>query len=131
VFGSLFLTPAVTVIGEALASAHADGPIAVFGHPKLARALAAAGRDVVAAEGAPPTHRALAAVIGVGAASRADGDASLAAWSGAVKDGGAIVMVDRARAPEASRRALCGGLTELEQRRAGRFVITSGLVTHL
>jgi len=48
-----------------------------------------------------------------------------------VRDGGAIVLVDRGRAPDASRRALCGGLTELEQRRAGRVVVTSGLVTHL
>ena len=51
-------------------------------------------------------------------------------WTRVVKDGGAIVFVDRGHAPEASRRALCGGLTELEQRHAGRVVITSGLVTH-
>jgi hypothetical protein len=48
-----------------------------------------------------------------------------------VRDGGAIVFVDRGHAQEASRRALCAGLSELEQRRAGRSVITSGLVTHL
>jgi hypothetical protein len=42
-----------------------------------------------------------------------------------------IAFVDRGHAPEASRRALCAGLSELEQRHAGRNVITSGLVTHL
>jgi hypothetical protein len=42
-----------------------------------------------------------------------------------------LVLVDRGRAAEASRRALCAGLTELEQRHAGRLVVTSGLVTHL
>jgi hypothetical protein len=48
-----------------------------------------------------------------------------------VRDGGAIVLVDRGRAPEASRRALCAGLSEIEQRHAGRVVVTSGLVSHL
>jgi hypothetical protein len=128
VLGSLFLTPAVTIVGEALASAHADGPIAVVGHAKLAAALASAGRDVV---DALPADRSLAAVVGVGATAAADGDARLAAWSDAVKDGGAIVLVDRGKPADATRTALCAGLTELEQRRAGRFVITSGLVTHL
>jgi len=55
----------------------------------------------------------------------------LRGWSRVVRDGGAIVFVDRGHAHEASRRALCGGLTEIEQRRAGRAVITSGVVSHL
>jgi hypothetical protein len=41
-----------------------------------------------------------------------------------------LIFVDRGHAPEASRRALCAGLTEIQQRHAGRVVITSGLVTH-
>jgi hypothetical protein len=41
------------------------------------------------------------------------------------------VMIDRGHAPEASRRALCAGLSELEQRHVGRVVVTSGLVSHL
>ena len=48
-----------------------------------------------------------------------------------VRDGGAIVFVDRGHAPEASRRALSAGLCEIEQRHAGRVVVTSGIVTHL
>jgi hypothetical protein len=37
----------------------------------------------------------------------------------------------RSHAAEASRRALCSGLTEIEQRHVGRSIVTSGLVTHL
>jgi hypothetical protein len=58
-------------------------------------------------------------------------ETALREWTRVVRDGGAIVLVDRGHAPEASRRALCGGLTEIEQRHAGRAVVTSGLVSHL
>ena len=144
----LFVTPAVTAIAEALASAAvpADaGPIAVVGDARIAAALAQA-RDVIPI-GLPPRAAkklprhlpdtssldagSLHALVGAGIA---DDDAwieTLRAWVRVVRDGGAIVFVDRGHAQEASRRALCAGLAELEQRRAGRAVITSGLVTHL
>lgn len=138
----LFVTPAVTAIGEALASAHATGTIAVVGHAKIAAALATANREVLSV-GLPPraakklpsaladlssvADASLAAVIGVDVPSAA----TLAEWSRVVRDGGVLVLVDRGNAPEASKRALCAGLTELEQRHAGRVVVTSGLVTHL
>ena len=141
----LFVTPAVTAIAEALASAHATGAIAVVGHAKIAAALAGAGattREVLAV-GLPPraakklpaalpdlssvADASLAAVIGVDV----DSAATLVEWSRVVRDGGVLVLVDRGNAPEASKRALCAGLTELEQRHAGRVVVTSGLVTHL
>ena len=137
----LFVTPAVTAIGEALASAHATGTIAVVGHAKIAAALAT-GRTVLVV-GLPPRAakkrpdalpdlssiepRSLAAVIGVDV----EDGAALAEWSRVVRDGGVIILVDRGNAPTASKRALCTGLTELEQRHAGRVVVTSGLVTHL
>ena len=141
----LFVTPAVTAITEALASAHAEGPIAVVGDAKLARALAAS-REVIPIGLSPRAAKklanaradttalepgALAAVVGVGVTHDAAWPDTLRAWSRVVRDGGALVFVDRGRAFEASRRALCAGLTELEQRVAGRAVITSGLVTHL
>ena len=142
----LFVTPAVTAIGEALASAHAeDGKIAVVGNSKLARALAAT-RDVIAvalpARAAKKAANALAdlstigdgelaAVIGVDIATSTTWADQLASWTRVVRDGGAIVIVDRGHATEASRRALCAGLSELEQRHAGRTVVTSGLVSHL
>jgi hypothetical protein len=72
----------------------------------------------------------VAAVIGVDIAHDDGWEATLAGWKRVVRDGGAIVLVDRGHAPEASRRALCAGLTELQQRHVGRVVVTSGLVTH-
>jgi hypothetical protein len=142
---SLFVTPAVTAISEALGSANAEGPIAVIGNAKLATALASK-RDVIAvglsARAAKKLKNtrddlsavepaSLAAVIGI---DITDDDAwpdTLRTWTRAVRDGGAIVLVDKGHAASASRRALCAGLSELEQRHAGRTVITSGLVTHL
>ena len=70
--------------------------------------------------------RSLAAVIGVDVTLDAAWERTLGEWTRVVRGDGAIVFVDRGRAPEASRRALCIGLAELEQRRAGRAVITSG-----
>lgn len=142
----LFVTPAVSAITAALSSAPAaaEGTVAVIGHAKLAGALAAT-RDVIpvglSARAAKKLPRAiadlsgaapasLAAVVGVELAAIEDWEATLAAWSRVVRDGGAIVIVDRGHPHEASRRALCGGLSEIEQRTAGRAVITSGLVSH-
>jgi hypothetical protein len=145
VLDGLFVTPAVTAITEALASAKAEGTLAVVGNAKLATALGAA-RDVIpvalsarAAKKLPRTipdlaavePASLAAVIGVDLATDADWQATIRGWTRVVRDGGAVVFVDRGRPHEASRRALCGGLTEIEQRTAGRTVITSGLVSHL
>jgi hypothetical protein len=145
----LFVTPAVSAITSALASAAAAGPVAVVGHAKLATALAAAraatgevipvGLSARAARKLPTAladlttvaPASLAAVVGVELATAEDWQATLTAWSRVVRDGGAIVFVDRGRPHEASRRALCGGLSEIEQRTAGRAVITSGLVSHL
>jgi hypothetical protein len=142
----LFVTPAVTAITEALDSAKAEaGAIAVVGNLKLAQAFGAK-REVIpvgltarAAKKLPTNltdtstiePRSLAAVVGVDLATAEDWPATLAAWSRVVRDGGALIFVDRGHATEASRRALCAGLSELEQRTAGRVVVTSGLVTHL
>lgn len=141
----LFVTPAVTAITEALASLHAEGAIAVVGSARLAVALGAA-REVIPVGLSPRAAKklrgqareldaiaptSLAAVVGVDLAVAAAWEDALRGWSRVVRDGGAIVFVDRGHPFEASRRALCGGLTEIEQRRAGRSVITSGLVSHL
>jgi hypothetical protein len=146
VLDGLFVTPAVTAILEALGSAHAtEGTIAVIGNAKLATALAAQ-RDVLpvgltarAAKKLPAAvadlsavePSSLAAIIGVDITDDESWTETLRTWTRAVKDGGAIVFVDRGHAAEAARRALCAGLSELEQRHAGRTVVTSGLVTHL
>lgn len=139
----LFAASAVSAIGELLRTARADGQLAVVGDAKLAAGLRAHG-DVVAI-GLPPRVAAktegaladfstvptgsLASVIGVGAT-----DSSLVEWAPYVRAGGAIVVVDRVTAhsaAEASRRALCAGLTSIEQRRLSRLVVTSGLVVRL
>jgi hypothetical protein len=149
VLDGLFVTPAVTAITEALAALHADGAIAVIGNAKLAVALGAA-REVIPVGLSPRGTRyagkklrgkarelaviepaSLAAVVGVDLATAEGWADALRGWSRVVRDGGAIVIVDRGHPFEASRRALCGGLTEIEQRRAGRSVVTSGLVSHL
>jgi hypothetical protein len=145
----LFVAPAVAAVGEALQSAHADGTlaVAVIGHAKLAAGLTKLAKHPVLAvglaeraakkvPGALPDLStieagSLAAVIGIDVVDDEGWETAIREWSRVVKDGGVIVFVDRGHAPEASRRALCGGLTELEQRRAGRLVITSGLVSHL
>jgi hypothetical protein len=150
----LFVTPAVTAISDALARAAAALPspgasgagaaIAVVGSAKLVVALGA-DREVIPVGLSPRAAKKLrgaarelaaleagsvAALIGVDLAIAAGWEDLLRDWSRVVKDGGAIVIIDRGHAHEASRRALCGGLTEIEQRRAGRSVITSGLVSH-
>ncbi len=127
----LWIASAAPAVEAALAGLPA-GAVAVIANPRLARALIARGRAVteVAADAAlaPATF---AAVVAVGAGERADWAPTLAAWAGAVVDGGGLVLVDRAAAVELSRRALCAGLTALEQRVAGRWTVTSGVVSRL
>jgi hypothetical protein len=74
----------------------------------------------------------LAAVVGVGALAPDNAVALhpwITEWVRAVRDGGAVVLVDRAPRTLATRHALCAGLTEIEQRASGRAVVTSGLTT--
>jgi hypothetical protein len=148
----LFVAPAVAAVAEALQSARAgEGMLAVIGNAKLAaqlakqrpshgvlgvslgeRAAKKTPKDVQPVEdlaGVEPAS--LAAVIGCDVTTDENWERTLLEWTRVVRDGGAVVFVDRGRAPEASRRALCAGLTELEQRRVGRLVVTSGLVSHL
>ena len=146
VLDGLFVTPAVTAIAEALASTRADGKLAVVGNAKLATALTEAKRDVVPiamsaraakkltnalADLSSIEDRSLVAVIGIDIATDDGWETTLREWTRVVRDGGTLVFVDRGHAPEASRRALCVGLSEIEQRHAGRVVVTSGLITHL
>jgi hypothetical protein len=142
----LFVTPALTAVTEALRSASADaGKLAVVGHAKLATALSGSEREIVAvglsaraakkhpnaiADLSTLDECSLAGVVGVDVATNDDWQVTLREWSRAVRDGGVLVLVDRGHAAVASQRALGAGLTELEQRHAGRLVITSGLVSH-
>lgn len=141
----LFVTPAVPAIQQALASAHADGTLAVIGNAKLATALGT-GREVIpvglsarAAKKLPRTigdlssvaDRSLSAVVGVDLAIDEHWETTLRGWSRVVRDGGLIIIVDRGHPHEASRRALRDLRQPAAQRHAGRAVITCGLVSHL
>lgn len=147
-FDRWLVAGAAPAIDAALASIGParTGRIAVVGDARLARALAGRGRKVTltgaderAARKAGPDiavvdalpDRDVAALVVCGAGDRADWEDAMAGWSRAVVDGGGLVLVDRGSAIELSRRALCAGLTALEQRVAGRWLVTSGLVSDL
>jgi hypothetical protein len=144
----LFVAPAVAAVTEALGDL--EGVIAVIGDAKIAQALAAkhtviaVGISGRAAKKLPKPlaetatdsvasidPASLAAIVGVNVTEDDGWVETLRAWTRAVRDEGTLVLIDKGHAAEASRRALCAGLTEIEQRHAGRAVVTSGLVTHL
>jgi poly(3-hydroxybutyrate) depolymerase len=79
----------------------------------------------------PVPDRAFAALVGVGSMSSAHSSARLTEWVRTVDRGGLLVLVDRVPGTVATRQLLCAGVTEIEQRRSGRVVVTSGVVTHL
>jgi hypothetical protein len=125
---SLFTGHAADQVREALDRAHVSGPVAVVENDRLARQLSEGGRAVVAvehAEAALPAGE-YAALVAGGLARADDWQQRIATWCEAVVPGGLIVLVDRGQATELSRRALCGGLTAIEQRAAGRVLVTSG-----
>jgi hypothetical protein len=149
VLSALFINQTVSAIVQALESAGTGGgPIAVLGRTRIGRALAERGYSVVfMAENPKPLRRVhgmrvhgrhdalpvaehcLAALVAEGIGQRDDWSRVLGEWSRAVTSGGAIVLVDRAPPAELTRRVLCSGLAEIEQRQVGRTTVTSGLVT--
>ena len=113
VLEGLFVTPAVTAIAEALSSARAEGKVVVIGNAKLAAALGAQ-REVIAVGMSERAAKklavtlddtssleagSLAAVIGIDVTTDERWEATLREWARVVRDGGAIVMVDRGHAP--------------------------------
>jgi hypothetical protein len=146
--GSLFIGATADAVESALAGV--EGEVAVLASPRLARALDERGRAVIAvtpelrslrrarvrgvyagAGALPFADASLGAVVGLGAGTSDDWPELVREWSRAVVEGGAVVLVDRGSRPELSRRALCGGLMDLEQRAAGRTGVTSGLVAKI
>lgn len=138
-------------VTEALRSAGAEaGPVAVIQKVRLARALAERGHQVIQVtdgpggrvrageqrvqarpEALPMEDGTLRAVVGLGMGQRDDWEALLQEWRRVVVDGGVVVALDRAPPTELTRRLLCAGLTDIEQRRAGGRTITSGRVIRL
>ncbi|HLU65483.1 MAG TPA: hypothetical protein VKZ63_04380, partial [Kofleriaceae bacterium] len=114
-------------VAQVIDRAGQEGRVAVIDNARLARRLEDHGREVVAVEAdGALEERAFAAVVAGGLARKDDWQERLAGWCRAVVPGGLIVLVDRGQAAELSRRALCGGLTAVEQRAAGRVLVTSG-----
>jgi hypothetical protein len=146
---SLFASSAASAVTKALESACVEtGSLAVIGQAKLATSLAELGKrlDILpvavserAAKKMPSAcadldvigERSLAGVVGTDIATDDAWETTLARWKQVVRDRGVIVFIDKGHAAEASRRALCAGLGEIEQRHAGRSIITSGIVSHL
>ncbi|MBP8809500.1 MAG: hypothetical protein KBG48_27930 [Kofleriaceae bacterium] len=136
---ALWIASAAPAVEAALARLTASGPIAVVAAPRLVRVLDGRGRAVVGFDG--PSRRGpgqplpdvptYAAVVGAAVGDAAAWSEALAAWVAATVDGGVVVTVDRAAPVEASRRILCAGLTDLEQRTAGRWLVTSGAVARV
>jgi SAM-dependent methyltransferase len=141
----LFNGQAAQEVEAALATAGVDGPVAVLDNARLARHLASAGRAVVCVgpasrglkraripavaglpEALPLAGAAFAALVAGGLAGNDSWQPLLDEWCRAVAPGGLVVIVDRGAAAELSRRALCGGLSAVEQRTAGRTVVTAG-----
>jgi hypothetical protein len=120
--GARLVVDAISVFGAARAG---RGTVAVAGAPGLAQVLRDRGLEVVVfggglgVEALPFADGELAALVVRGAEPREG-------WLRAVRPGGAVVLVSAPPAAEQSRRALCAGLVDLEQRRAGRLVVTSG-----
>ncbi len=101
------------LVAEALGDAT---PVRVVGCPPLAEVLAESGKTIAATDGSEA-----GAVVGT----------SEAVLREEVRAGGVVVLVGRGAREEAMRQALCAGLVELEQRVAGRAVVTSGRTKRL
>ena len=138
-------------VAEVLDAAGATGLIAVLEAAPLARMLADKGRSVLplarsdrglkqwagsaaraSRSALPLADGALAGLVATAGRTReGDWGALLAEWSRAVRDGGVVIVVDSSPPEEQTRRVLCAGLVELEQRAAGGLTVTSGRVRKL
>lgn len=109
-------------MAAALDAAGSAGEVVVLGSPKLARALGHLGKTVTHATEVAGGEDGIAALVA------ATDDEPQPGWTRAVRSGGAVVLVARLSSTELARRALCAGLVDLEERRAGRLLIVSGRV---
>lgn len=109
-----------------------SGPTVFAGPPRWTRRLQRANREVIdAGDAAEHEPGEAGAVVIANAASRDDFETLALACVRIAADDAPVVLVDRADPTELSRRALCCGLTDLQQRTSARQVITWGRVRHL
>ncbi len=147
---SLFITQVVSEVGHLLETSGTGDRVVVCDQSRFGRALAASGVSVVLlaskrrslrrgtggrvqghASQLPLAAASVSALVSFGLGHREAWLPFLAEWSRAVRENGRIVLVDKSPPAELTRRALCGGLANIEQCHAGRYVITSGTVTKL
>jgi hypothetical protein len=105
------------------------GVVAVVGGAPLAKLLAKSRQVISVVPGGelPAGDGGLAGIVGLRGAS----EARLAVWSQAVRDGGVLVLLERAPPEAMTKLALCAGLVDVEQRVAGRWIVTSGRVKRI
>jgi len=143
----LFQTQTAASVGFALDAADTRGLICVINAPRIGNYLAERSREVLQVSSKlrslrrargqrmygdgfrlPIADGAVDAIVSIGLATDADWQARLAEQTRVVRDGGLVVFVDRCDSHEPTRLALCSGLVEIEQRHAGRTLVTSGTV---
>jgi len=123
----LFSTHAGTDVASLLRAIGADGRVYVINHSRLARHLAQAGFDVAERrQAAAVDEDDVAAVVLIDVARAADWAEQLGDARRRLGPDGMVVLVDRGHRLEATRRAVCGGLSEVGQRPAGRWMLTYG-----
>lgn len=147
---SLFISQVVDEVRQLLERTGSQDRVVVCDQARFGNALAAGGVPVVqvaakrrslrrrsgariygSAASIPLADNSVSAVVGFGVGQLDDWTAQLSEWSRTIRPGGQVVMIDRSAAGELTRRALCGGLIDIEQRTASRYVITSGAVAKL
>lgn len=126
---SIFLGSAVKEIAALLESAAVTGPVWVVDNPRLAKRLSDGELAVI--ESAEAADGPVAAAIVSGLARDEDWANTLAAITAHIAPGGLVILVDRGQAIELSRRALCGGLSDIGQLGAGRWLLTHGTLKAL
>jgi NADPH:quinone reductase-like Zn-dependent oxidoreductase len=146
----IFVGATAVAVHDALVGVSVDCKVLVLGAPRLAAALAERGRLVMcaspelrslrrlgvpaayaASDALPVADRHVSAVVASGLARTDDWQSQLAECLRVLDEDGVLVLVDRGGPAEQTRRALCAGLIDIEQRHAGRTVVTSGRVARL
>jgi hypothetical protein len=118
VLNSLLLGSVVDVVVFLARRAARPAPVLVVGHPRLEKALAAAGVTL------SPTIDAASVLVLARWTEASDGTELLTAAG----DGTEVIFVGDAASEVVAAHALCAGVVGLEQRAVATVVITSGKI---